>query len=96
MIACEKAARAARLMELDPKYADVAIQRWQDFTGKEATLEGDGRTFAAIKAERLPIDLASQDKLGKKSGRVSQYDGPPANSNLFKDLEWESWQASTK
>jgi DNA modification methylase len=62
MIACEKAARAARLMELDPKYADVAIQRWQDFTGKEATLEGDGRTFAAIKAERFPLDLA-QDQV---------------------------------
>ncbi len=62
MIACEKAARASRLMELDPKYADVAIQRWQDFTGKGATLEGDGRTFAAIKAERLPLDIA-QDQV---------------------------------
>jgi DNA modification methylase len=63
MIACEKTARTARLMELDPKYADVAIQRWQDFTGKEATLEGDGRTFAAVKAERLAMDLAAQDQV---------------------------------
>jgi DNA modification methylase len=63
MIACEKTARAARLMELDTKYADVAIQRWQEFTGKEATLEGDGRTFAAIKAERLPMNPAPHDQL---------------------------------
>jgi hypothetical protein len=35
-------------MELDPKYCDVAVKRWQEFTGKTATLEGDGRTFAEI------------------------------------------------
>jgi hypothetical protein len=39
-------------MELDPKYADVIVQRWQDFTGKAATLEGDGRGFAEIAAGR--------------------------------------------
>jgi DNA modification methylase len=43
---------SARLMELDPKYADVIVQRWQQYTGKAATLEGDGRTFDAIAAER--------------------------------------------
>jgi DNA modification methylase len=36
LIACEKTNRKARLMELDPKYVDVIVQRWQDFTGKEA------------------------------------------------------------
>src|SRR5580698_3281805 len=40
-------------IELDPKYCDVIVQRWQQLTGKEATLEGDGRTFEQIKAERL-------------------------------------------
>jgi DNA modification methylase len=39
-------------IELDPKYVDVAIQRWQLLTGKQATLDGDGRTFEAISAER--------------------------------------------
>jgi DNA modification methylase len=52
LIACERRERSARLMELDPKYADVIVQRWQQYTGKSATLEGDGRTFAEISSER--------------------------------------------
>lgn len=38
MIACEKIGRHARLMELDPKYCDVIVKRWEDFTGKKAVL----------------------------------------------------------
>ncbi len=38
-IACEKTGRKARLMELDPKYCDVIVKRWEDFTGKKAQLE---------------------------------------------------------
>ena len=49
MIACEKTNRHARLMELDPKYCDVIVKRWQDFTGQIATLEADGRTFDEVK-----------------------------------------------
>ncbi|MGD0301724.1 MAG: DNA modification methylase [Bryobacteraceae bacterium] len=52
LIACERRERSARLMELDPKYADVIVQRWEKYTGKAANLEGDGRTFAEITAER--------------------------------------------
>lgn len=52
MIAAEKFGRAARLLELDPCYADVIVQRWQEFTGKAATLEGDGRTFAQLASAR--------------------------------------------
>jgi len=47
LIACEKMGRSSRLMELDPKYCDVIIERWQDFVGKAAHLE-DGRTFAEL------------------------------------------------
>lgn len=54
LIACEKTGRAARLMELDPKYVDVIVRRWQEFTGKTAKLEGDGRTFDQLAAERVP------------------------------------------
>jgi DNA modification methylase len=38
LIACEKVARLARVMELDPKYCDVIVKRWEDFTGKQAIL----------------------------------------------------------
>ena len=36
------------MIELEPKYCDVAILRWQDFTGQQAVLEGDGRSFEEI------------------------------------------------
>jgi DNA modification methylase len=55
LIACEKTGRQARLIELDPKYVDTAVIRWQQFTGREATLENDGRTFLEVAAERTPV-----------------------------------------
>lgn len=51
LIACEKTHRQARLMELDPKYCDVIVRRWQEFTGKKATLEADGRTFDEVASQ---------------------------------------------
>lgn len=51
LIACEKTNRNAYLMELDPKYCDVIIKRWQDFIGQEATNETTGKTFAETKAK---------------------------------------------
>lgn len=48
MIACEKNGRAARLMELDPKYCDVIINRWQNYTGKQAIHEASGKTFDEV------------------------------------------------
>ena len=53
LIAAEKTGCKAMLMELDEIYSDVAVVRWQSYTGKTATLEGDGRTFDEIKAERI-------------------------------------------
>ncbi len=53
LIASESSGRIAYLMEIDPKYVDVAIKRWQDFTGQQATLDGDGRTFDEIAGTRL-------------------------------------------
>lgn len=45
MIACERAGRTGYLMELDPKYCDVIINRWQTLTGKDAVLESTGDKF---------------------------------------------------
>lgn len=47
LIACEKTARHCRMMELDPKYCDVIITRWQDFTGEKAVHEETGEAFDA-------------------------------------------------
>jgi DNA modification methylase len=52
LIGCERRGRKARLMELDPKYGDVIVQRWREYTGKEAVLEGDGRSFDEVARER--------------------------------------------
>jgi DNA modification methylase len=62
LIACEKTGRQARVMELDPKFCDVAIKRWQDFTGQKATLESTKRTFEDMATDRL----AAPAKLKKK------------------------------
>jgi DNA modification methylase len=52
LIAYEKTGRQARLVELDPKYVDVVVHRWQEFSGGVATLDGDGRSFEEIAAGR--------------------------------------------
>jgi DNA modification methylase len=48
LIACEKSDRINHTMELDPKYCDVIIQRWQQYTGKEAIHEQSGKTYNSI------------------------------------------------
>jgi DNA modification methylase len=57
LIAAEKSGRKARLIELDPKYADVIVRRWQDWTGQQATREADGVAF---------------DQAGELSSAISQ------------------------
>ena len=52
IIAAEMTARACHAIELNPLYVDVAVRRWQAFTGQPATLEGDGRTFDEIATNR--------------------------------------------
>ena len=51
LIACEKESRTFTGAELDPAYVDTAVQRWEEYTGKEATLESTGATFKATSKE---------------------------------------------
>ena len=55
MMAAELTERVCCGIDIDPRYVDVAVIRWQEFTGQEATLDGVGRTFEQVKAERLGI-----------------------------------------
>jgi DNA modification methylase len=43
LIAFERRGRKARLMDIDPKYADCIVRRWEQYTGKQGVLGGDGR-----------------------------------------------------
>jgi len=56
LIACEKTGRMNRSMELDPKYCDVIVTRWQEFTGKQATLESNGKTYDELKNDNQAKD----------------------------------------
>ena len=53
MICCEMLGRAARLVELDPRFVDVIVRRWQQATGREAVLDADGRSFDVVAAEHF-------------------------------------------
>jgi DNA modification methylase len=52
LICCEKHHRKARIMELDEKYCDVIVNRWQEFTGLAATLEAGGLSFDEVRLAR--------------------------------------------
>lgn len=53
LIAAERTGRHARAIELDPRFVDVAIMRWQRVTGKQAVLAATGQTWERVRAERL-------------------------------------------
>ena len=62
LIAAEKSGRLARLIELDPKYVDVIVRRWQDWTGKQATRESDGVAFDDLSGLReTRVEVAAAD-----------------------------------
>jgi DNA modification methylase len=58
LIAAERTGRKARAMEIDPEYVDVAIRRWQAYTGKTAVLTEHGETFELISEHRTASRLA--------------------------------------
>jgi len=66
LMAAELTERVCYGIELDPKYCDVIVQRWEQFTGKKAILDGTKRTFDDIAAERVP-GVATERALGTRA-----------------------------
>jgi DNA modification methylase len=60
IMAGEANGRRVFAMEISPAYVDVAVERWQADTGREAILDCDGRSFAAVKAERVGESPAAE------------------------------------
>jgi DNA modification methylase len=65
LIAAERAGRRARLIELDPKYVDVIVQRWQAQAGQSAALATSGKSFAACSNRREPAFRGDVDGMGR-------------------------------
>ncbi|MGI4876786.1 MAG: DNA methyltransferase, partial [Janthinobacterium lividum] len=64
LIAAEKTGRLARLIEYDPAYCDVIVERWQRLTGKRATLSS-GLSFEEVgEARRGGLDASNDQSLG--------------------------------
>jgi len=59
LIAAERTGRKARVLEIDPHYVDVAVRRWQAYTGKAALLAETGETFEAVEERRGTEPLAA-------------------------------------
>jgi DNA modification methylase len=55
IIAAEMTGRRCYAVELNPAYVDVAVKRWQDFTGRKAILEATGETFDQVRALRFTL-----------------------------------------
>ena len=53
LIAAERSGRNARALELDPQYMDVAVRRWQQYSGKTATLVATGQSFEEVEEQRV-------------------------------------------
>ena len=51
-IAAEMTGRVCHAIEIAPAYVDVAVKRWQELTGQQAVLDGDGRSFDNVAAQR--------------------------------------------
>lgn len=69
IIACEEMGYKARAIELEPAYADVAVARWQNLTGKQATLDGHGATFEHVREGRR---MGMQDALKEEAYERSE------------------------
>ena len=70
--AAERTGRRARAIEIDPIFVDVAIRRWQSFTGKSATLAGTSKTFEEIEEERTSGEVGlALDQAASANGETA-------------------------
>jgi DNA modification methylase len=72
LIAAETTGRTCLAIEIDPLYVDLAVRRWQAFTGQEAKSQVDGRTFAAVAVERQPSKQADSTSEPNRQGGTSR------------------------
>ena len=56
IIAAEVLGKSAMGIEMEPAYVDVSVTRWQNYTGKQATLESTGKTFDEMKDDRISYE----------------------------------------
>jgi DNA modification methylase len=63
LIAAEKTGRKARALEIDPHYVDVAVRRWQTYTGKQAILAATGQTFEEVEEQRAAAGATTNDPI---------------------------------
>ncbi len=68
MIAAEKEGLSARLLELEPRYADVIVRRWEEFTGKRAVHQTTGVPFSEMVRERLAPTPPQRETAGEAAG----------------------------
>ena len=73
LLAAEQLERRARVVELDPKYVDTTLMRWEGFTGQEARLAATGRTWRETRAERAAsqAENSSGDSRGRPTARLT-------------------------
>jgi hypothetical protein len=70
IIAAEMTGRICHAIELSSAYIDVGVRQWQQFSGKEAVLDGDGRTFDQVAAERAGLWI-NEAKRSTNAGTAS-------------------------
>jgi hypothetical protein len=70
IIAAEMTGRSCHAIELNPAYVDVAIKRWQDFTGEKAVLDQDNRSLAEVAVERLGAPAGHRPAGDDRDARV--------------------------
>lgn len=81
LIACDQLGRSCYMVEIDPGWCDAIVLRWQEFTGEEATLAGDGRTFGEIKLGRYPVEIPPDPASRNTSSQEIATIPPPAARN---------------